>query len=121
MPGNIRLGDAKRVWILGAGFSRSLGGPLMTDLLSLAAWRLILATYRSVIPKDDADLVFWLFHFGNGFPEGSPDPRIDISGEARWRDAEHFLEILDNASADKAKEAIIIDAFNAMKQRADHI
>src|SRR5690349_15185217 len=89
----------KRVWILGAGFSRALGGPLMNDLLSVAAWRQVLALYQTQIGREDADLVFWLFHYGWRFQEGSPDPDISGAGERRWQDAEQFLETLDRASA----------------------
>jgi hypothetical protein len=60
----------RRVWILGAGFSRSLGGPLMGDLLSLGALRDITALYGEHLNAQHAELVFYLFHCGAGFPDG---------------------------------------------------
>jgi hypothetical protein len=41
------MGDEERrtVWILGAGFSRSLGGPLLLDLLSPATTQLVRSLY----------------------------------------------------------------------------
>lgn len=118
MVSNVGTDGPRRVWILGAGFSRSLGGPLMGDLLSLAARRLILSRYHEAISQNEADLVFWLYHFGNGFRDGPFDPAINISGENRWRDAEHFLEILDSSNNDEAKALLVRDAFDAMKRRA---
>lgn len=103
------------MWIVGAGFSRSLGGPLMFDLLSLAARQQILAAYPEHIDREEADLIFWLFHCGAGFPEGPIDSELPIRGERRWQDAEQFLEILDNAQTDPAKEAVVQDVFAAIK------
>ena len=40
--------ELKRVWILGAGFSRPLGGPLIGDLLAYREQPLL----RAALPKD---------------------------------------------------------------------
>lgn len=90
----------------------------MFDLLSLAARQRILAAYPEHIAKEDADLIFWLFHCGAGFPEGPIDSELPIRGERRWQDAEQFLEILDNAQTDPAKESVVQDVFAAIKNGA---
>lgn len=108
----------KRAWILGAGFSRSLGGPLMNDLLSIAAWRQLLALYRQHISERDADLIFWLYHYGAKFPEGPLDPEITGYGERRWGDAEQFLEILDRARAgDTYAAATVAETYAGLRGR----
>ncbi|HEY4239430.1 MAG TPA: SIR2 family protein [Kofleriaceae bacterium] len=71
----------KRVWILGAGFSRSLGGPLMYELLSPLAEQRIRATFGRTY-GDSLEHVFRLF----------------AGGSNRWPDAEQFLETLDGAA-----------------------
>ena len=105
----------KRVWVLGAGFSRSLRGPLMSDLLSLATRWQIRATYAKHISLEETDLVFWLFQFGMGFPDGPLDPDYSPRGERRWQDAEQFLEILDNARFDPAGAELVRAVFMALK------
>lgn len=115
MPIETGQSTRKRVWVLGAGFSRSLGGPLMNDLLSLAARRRILAAYSSYIDRDEVDTIFWLFHYGCGFPEGRLDPRIAEQGEHAWDDAEQFLETLDNARSDAAKAAAVASALSGLE------
>lgn len=82
----------KIVWILGAGFSKPLGGPLLPDLLSAGSWNRIKATYRErKWTEGDAErLVVDLYaeHHGNGNgPAGG-----------RWADAEAFLTFLDMAA-----------------------
>lgn len=85
---------------------------------SLAARQQILAAYSKYIDRKEADLIFWLFHCGAGFPEGPIDSELPIRGERRWQDAEQFLEILDNAQVDKAKESVVQDVFAAIKNGA---
>jgi hypothetical protein len=108
----------RRVWILGAGFSRSLGGPLMGELLSLGAWRDIVARYSGHLDKHDAELVFLLFHCGAGFPEGPPTygALFEFRAMRRWRDAEEFMEILDSAQDDPAKEVTVKDVHEQLKE-----
>lgn len=81
------------VWILGAGFSRSLGGPLLTDLLGTAATDRVTACYPQnpyrLLHDEGAETVRSLFrYFG---PRAAP-------GERRWEDAEQFLDALDAVS-----------------------
>jgi hypothetical protein len=87
----------------------------MNDLLSLAARRRILAAYSSYIDRDEVDTIFWLFHYGCGFPEGRLDPRIAEQGEHAWDDAEQFLETLDNARSDAAKAAAVASALSGLE------
>ena len=83
------------VWILGAGFSKSLGGPLLPDLLSTASMARISAAY----PKTDSrftklrgEAVNEVMHlYCIGGPEGQAVGR-------RWEDAEEFLDALDTAA-----------------------
>jgi hypothetical protein len=103
--------DGRVVWILGAGFSRSLGGPLLGDLLR----RDCLRTLRAAFPPDDfpelqgalPDAVVWLYHYGRGFPEGRRSTRVweEAAGELLWRDAEEFLDIVDSAAASRKNVA----------------
>jgi len=79
---------AKRVWILGAGFSQPLGGPLLKDLFRLETHDSCIATFPSVFP-DLANHLFCLqivFHWGR--EQGG-----------YWEDAEEFLSFVDDAYA----------------------
>jgi len=104
------------VWILGAGFSKSLGGPLLDDLLQPDCLRRLGATF----PRDGFPLlhgplpeaVVWLFHYGRRFAAGRRNSRIwtDI-GESLWRDAEDFLDFVDAAAAsEKGPACATLDA-----------
>lgn len=98
------MGGPKRVWIVGAGFSRSLGAPLLNDLLSPAARLAIMARFSDLLPEAESDPVFWLYHYGTDFAEGTLEPIGLKRGVRRWRDAEQFLETLDEA-CDKPRVA----------------
>jgi SIR2-like domain len=88
------------VWILGAGFSKPLGGPLLPQLLS----RTTEARVRARFPHA-ADAIFderwWPTLRGMLAKHGwqNPDPASRV-----WGDAEEFLEFLDLAknSADQS-------------------
>ena len=97
--------DRKVVWVLGAGFSKGLGGPLLGDLLSHESRRVLTARFRNVkaaggIVEEsskewneavtlmgpdavDTDTIYQLFHATGD--DGAP----------LWQDAEHFLDYLD--------------------------
>jgi len=83
----------------------------MGDLLSLEARRRLLTAYSHHIQVEEVDLIFWLFHYGAGFPDGPLDRELEAKGHVRWRDAEEFLEVLDNARSDQNKKSIINDVF----------
>jgi hypothetical protein len=86
---------ARTVWILGAGFSRPLGGPLLGQLLTPASQMQI----RGAFPKQDAsyrrlyddpaDLVRALYT--------AHGPHAALPAK-HWDDAEAFLEALDAAA-----------------------
>jgi hypothetical protein len=100
----------RRVWLLGAGFSASLGAPLLNDLLSFRVRRKLanagfLAHSAEALDPGPArgaarlqELVYALYHHGTGYPEGylldphEPTPR---SEKGLWRHAEEYLERLD--------------------------
>jgi hypothetical protein len=81
----------KVVWILGAGFSRPLGGPLLPDLLSPSSWVKVTAAYphRSWPVDGPERMVVDLYQ---------QHRRGSASGVARWSDAEEFLSFLDSAA-----------------------
>lgn len=78
--------DRYTVWLLGAGFSRALGGPLLDDLFRPRHWL-------------DDDLVFP----AKLYPALSGDLCLSRllcetgKAEGRWRDAEEFLAFVDAA------------------------
>jgi hypothetical protein len=78
----------KTVWILGAGFSRSLGGPLLTDLLSPSAQAAVGTMYggNTLLNSEEAQFVRGLVDMHHHHQRQSP---------AVWRDAEELLDQLD--------------------------
>jgi hypothetical protein len=83
------------VWVLGAGFSKPLGGPLLPDLFSSGSRDRLLAaygdagTYQHHLFSRMASEVRRLYaEHGRGGPPAS----------RRWDDAEQFLEALDAAA-----------------------
>ena len=102
----------KRVWILGAGFSRPLGGPLLADLLSDRALHQIRLRYgakgEELVEARPSRMVKWLYDLGNPKIEGrllsgyedwdksSYPPDINI--HRTWDNAEDFLVWLDDAA-----------------------
>jgi hypothetical protein len=80
------IGNGNTVWILGAGFSRSLGGPLLADLFRPRA----IEDDEALFPKDkypnlsrDLNMTRCLFCAGQD--------------EGRWDNAEQFLSYMDGA------------------------
>src|SRR4051794_23663942 len=73
------------VWILGAGFSRPLGGLLLPQLLS-----------TSFMPRMAAA-------FGDGAWWSEPRGLLELHARgiqgAIWQDAEEFLDVLDTAAS----------------------
>lgn len=104
------------VWILGAGFSKPLGGPLLADLFAPNSVqtmrdRFKKNLYRSPNVEDTPERLalvaaVWLYNYGICFKNG-PVPGFDLDsrprGERLWDDAEEFLDVLDLA-ADSLKE-----------------
>lgn len=83
--------NRKTVWILGAGFSRSLGGPLLTDMFRQEVEGDVAQFYASLGSQDLARQLVWvqaIYNFG----------RADT--ERRWENAEEFLAFVDAATGD---------------------
>lgn len=82
----------KRVWILGAGFSRPLGGPLLRDLLSMRSWRKHSYLFKEFFDRDDVKDLYLLFAWGTGYPDGTVFGKpIARPGCKQFVDAEDFL------------------------------
>ncbi len=94
----------ERVWIIGAGFSRGVGGPLLDDLLSMRTYRRLKFEYPALHDSRHAYWVYYLFHHGSRYPEGDvPGYSGTPKGGSRWfKNAEDFLEQLDIASSDES-------------------
>ena len=141
-PNNVRpqldacplLGDAlvmrkSTVWIIGSGFSKSLGGPLLNDLLSErsgneARARLIeLASAYGVIdrlmmdaskPGDEIPNYHAVYEVFAQHLRGSEESK----GKAvHWENAEEFLTFVDSTSDDAARREILRGWLHA---RDDH-
>jgi hypothetical protein len=82
------------VWILGAGFSRALGGPLLPDLLSRPSEVRIRGRFKRfsdrLFSTEGGGLIRRIVE-SHGWQRSNSD-------EPAWRDAEEFLEFLDLAA-----------------------
>jgi hypothetical protein len=91
------------VWILGAGFSKPLGGPLLGKLLSPEAERDLDVRYfgSGALGTLHAQLVRFLFRYGLAAKKNNavqaPGGQV-FDGEDLWEDAEQFLDYLDTAA-----------------------
>jgi len=114
-----------RVWVLGAGFSRSLGGPLLPQLLTRAARANSLVRF----PKGDfpdihgtaSTWVMRLYHYGRRYFEGEPfkgDNKRAEGGQDLWRDAEDFVDYLDAAPSPSSPAlGRLVDIANELRQQ----
>jgi hypothetical protein len=80
------IDDMRTVWLLGAGFSKSLGGPLLVDLFQPRSWKSDQERFPGEIYPKLADEVF---HSRACFNAGKRD--------GLWADAEEFLVFVDSA------------------------
>jgi hypothetical protein len=79
--------DRNVVWILGSGFSRGLGGPLLYELLSRKAYTEIQSKFREKVKSCGRVYgLYWKHWFGN-----------TASDEKIWSHAEEFLDFVDTA------------------------
>src|SRR5260221_9199477 len=88
---------AKVAWILGAGFSAPLGGPLLKGLLTPSAWHQVKHEYGTRFPSVFRLEGAWastLYQYGRKFELGDLFPSIS-GGEQLWGDAETFIDELD--------------------------
>jgi hypothetical protein len=107
----------KTVWILGAGFSRSLGGPLLTDLLSEASVHRVTRTYELNF-KSDGDMPELVALIYGAGAAGSRS----LFESPQWEDAEGFLERLDLAvSAKNIHEANNLRGFLMRLDGRNHL
>jgi len=64
--------DRRIVWVLGAGFSVHLGGPLFREVMSPPARTRLEALLGKEIP-DDLRSAHWLYNWGTAFKYGTID------------------------------------------------
>jgi hypothetical protein len=125
----------KRVWVLGAGFSRPLGGPLMADLLSRTphSFRVSDEKLGAFSAADDAD-VRNLFHDGralNWWPHA--ESFLDTVETARFEHGKqmtetHAMKLLRDAKikdpvalSDAVRRSIIVDCWSFLNLHDDLI
>jgi hypothetical protein len=92
---------SRTVWILGSGFSKSLGGPLLDDLFSDATNALVDAVYsnKAWAPHSGQADTFATSAVRALFREYGPVPRRPSHQHQRlWSDAEEFLDYVDAAA-----------------------
>lgn len=93
--------DKKVVWILGAGFSRSLGGPLFSELFTRESLEIIFDTYNPDQPIHQAfDLIVRLYLCGAGTVPLSERTKkyARIASSNHWDNSEHFIDKLNFAA-----------------------
>jgi hypothetical protein len=102
--------EKKVVWILGAGFSRSLGGPLLSELFTWESLEAIFATYPNFCDQNQRKIlerIVRAYLFGVYDIELSDTSKEQVAvGHATdsyrrhlWKHSEEFLERLDIAAA----------------------
>ena len=89
----------KIVWILGAGFSKPLGGPLLGQLLTMQSAVKIGHVYANMEVARKCEAVATLYHHG--------------TVNKHWSDAEEFLELLDLATEDESARKLLIGWANS--------
>src|SRR5579859_3172329 len=93
------ISKQKTVWVLGAGFSQPLGGPLLPALLSRTSYELLRLRFpqEPLLLKEASLMAVRLYHYGRGWPEGPIVQRHNGRGEKLWEHAEDYLAKLDAA------------------------
>ena len=84
-------GKKNIVWVLGAGFSKPLGGPLLPQLFTEEAQR----QARAVFPEPDYG--FWTMVIA-AIPAFYRQHKRTDGNAGFWGDAEQFLDLLDSAA-----------------------
>ncbi|MFT5327805.1 MAG: hypothetical protein ACI8P0_005701 [Planctomycetaceae bacterium] len=108
---------SKRVWILGAGFSAPLGGPLLTDLFSTKMESALKAHYDRVADQNDPKswIAVNLFRWGLGEPFAPTGTEHTLNGSRLWTNAEEYLDRLDSArSSSNPAEDVIREAIEKL-------
>jgi hypothetical protein len=98
--------ERKVVWVLGAGFSRALGGPLLQTLLTPSSESDIKVRYPDAATYPalhgvEAGYVRNLYRHGLG-EEYAVNGR-PWRGESMWSNAEEFIDYLDTAAEPRAE------------------
>lgn len=97
------------VWILGAGFSRGLGGPLFRDLFR-SDQRIHASGVK--LPKSAIDLM--------GLYRKYADQETAASVGVLWRDPEEFIEVLESAKAPgRARDLLNVQSPGTPDELAD--
>jgi hypothetical protein len=86
------MADGKIVWILGAGFSKSLGAPLLSELLTPESRERVLMAWPNKFGDHAIARSIVNLYLG-----GVHGPRHAKPMEKHWEHAEEFLERLDRA------------------------
>lgn len=82
--------EKKIVWVLGAGFSKALGGPMLNELLTQPGYDEWVARHPELGDAAEAGRLFWGQYRGWGQHKGSNPHGI-------WAHAEDFLDYVDTA------------------------
>ncbi len=103
------MADERRiVWVIGAGFSKPLGGPLLAGLFSRTSIGDLDTRYPNFVALRDehAKRVRWLYDYGSGlavsYQKADEDGRAQ--GENLWTNAEDFVDYLDTAAEPTGKD-----------------
>lgn len=91
--------EKKIVWVLGAGFSRPLGGPLLQRLLAPVSYRDLQPHYGQLDGDRATKWVRDLYLYGREYKAGRTADQFHLDGEPLWEDAEQFIDYLDTACA----------------------
>ncbi len=92
--------DKRIVWILGAGFSKPLGAPLLEDIQYGES-------HFSKLRSKTAEAAHWLYNHGRRFALGrSVSWNWTFDGETLWANAEEFLDYLDTAATASTAAAL---------------
>jgi len=83
-------------WVLGAGFSKSLGGPLLVDMFSKRTQEESRHRFKSLDPTSHNEL--YEFYRKHQRPE---------RGHVLWGDAEEFLDYADTAREDGHRQKVL--------------
>jgi hypothetical protein len=93
-------GDRRVVWVLGAGFSAALGGPMLADLLSRKSEADIRVRFREANYPElhgiAASQVRFLYQYGS---TNEVVPGFTMRGERIWSNAEDFIDYVDTAAS----------------------
>jgi hypothetical protein len=91
------------VWILGAGFSKSLGGPLLPDLLSERVELEMRGRFSKLVTDVAHQQIYIVYRYGLN------EKRSKREGLSLWNHAEEFLAYLGDAASGHPTKAITVN------------